>query len=215
MSTNKKIKLKDYETDDSEYEDKDKYISENDGYERLHDDTGDYVEVKVDEDITYTQNSYRSFHDIDEYVEIEKNESENKKIVISLSQEQIKNICANNDKNILLEVPSMKKKQGRSASFTAIDKPLSLLAKTGIRYSLGKIPMASIVHTIPIITTSDSNSSENPSKLSSISSGSKFQSDNVIYDVPRKHSLTILPERKNSDSSSYSYASPSSLRAVR
>jgi hypothetical protein len=208
-SYEKRLKLKEYETDDSEIEYNDINYNQNNynGYERLEDDTGEYVEITMDN----KQDNSKSLNNIEEYDDIDKTESA--KIIVSLSQEKIKNICINNEKNVLLEVPCVKKV--RSASFTAIDKRSSLLPKSfknnGNRNSLGKISLASITQPIPIITTSDLNFNEpdfTAKHISiSIAAGNKCQSDNVIYDVPRKHSLVTLPERKMSDTT-FSYATP-------
>lgn len=213
--TQKRIKLN--ENDESESESDEK--TENHGYERLQDESCRTVDVIVhcdesDNQCNYTEqldnyNTSNNINDSDHNVE----KSENKKLKISLSQEQIKNICVSSEKISFLELPNRK---GRSASFGAFDKtllPRSFRNKP--RHSLGKIP--NIITTEAEVITVESNSDSNIRSGCELNVIEKLESvqvplnktDQVIYDVPRhKNPLFLIPERKISNLT-LSYAIPS------
>lgn len=229
MSGNqKRIKLKEYEESESESEEKSEYH----GYELLQDDNCETVSVIVhhgesglneDNQCNTTQadnyNVTNNINDSDYNVE----KSENNRIKISLSQEQIKNSYANEKKGFLV-VPNVRK--GRSASFAAADaKSLSLMPDKykNPRHSLGKIP--AIVLATPITMTIQNSTKNNRKnsgcdlnvieKLESVQVSRNSlivdnarTTDQVIYDVPRKLSLLSFPERKISNLT-LSYATPS------
>lgn len=169
------------------------YSNSCDGYERLHDEAMDKISVSIysDDEAFSRRNSRNSL--------TKANENHEKKMKISLSQEQLR---LNGSGKNFLSVPKITRK---SASFSAADKPQdggkmmkidsknliameSKIVKSSDNLSVNQV----ITVTPPIITTNDD------------------EIDEIIYAVPRKNSTLQMPHSSRKEIRTSSASSTSS-----
>lgn len=164
-----------------------------DGYEQLHDEAMDKISVSI----LYSEgeekgNSRRN----------STNDSSEKKLKISLSQEQLRLHCGSKN---LLSVPKSSRK-ARSASFSSVDM------REATEVLTTRFP-------VPIMVESKSSESSSASIVSkiitvtppSITSSGADMTDEIIYAVPRKSSLRspwLLRKAENEIKTSSASSSP-------